>query len=52
MQKNEGKFDDTDICIVLIVDDEATIKKVITTECSIELHAYNPYCQKELENLV
>lgn len=43
VHKNDGEFDNNDICIVLIDGEEATVKKVVKTNDGIELHAYNPY---------
>lgn len=57
VQKNNGEFENNDICIVLIDGDEATVKKVVKTNDGIELHAYNPYypikkfSAEEIENL-
>ena len=43
VHKTDGYFESGKICVVLIDDEEATIKKVIKTEEGIELHAFNPY---------
>lgn len=41
--KTENEFENGKICIVLIDNEEATIKKVVKTNTGIELHAFNPY---------
>lgn len=43
VHKTDGCFESGKICVVLIDDEEATIKKVVKTEEGIELHAFNPY---------
>jgi repressor LexA len=43
VRKTDGCFESGKICVVLIDDEEATIKKVVKTEEGIELHAFNPY---------
>lgn len=41
--KTDNEFENGKICIVLIDNEEATIKKVVKTDTGIELHAFNPY---------
>lgn len=41
--KTENEFENGKVCIVLIDNEEATIKKVVKTDTGIELHAFNPY---------
>ncbi len=43
IHKTENEFDNGKVCIVLIDNEEATVKKVIKTNVGIELHAFNPY---------
>lgn len=43
VQKTDGEFYNGNIGIVLIDNEEATVKKVVKTDTGIELHAFNPY---------
>lgn len=41
--KTENQFENGKVCIILIENEEATVKKVVKTNTGIELHAFNPY---------
>lgn len=43
VNKTDNEFENGKVCIVLIEKEEATVKKVIKTDTSIELHTFNPY---------
>lgn len=57
VHKTDGYFDNNDICIVLVANEEDTVKKVVKTDDGLELHAFNPYypvkrfTSKEVEEL-